>query len=57
MSISFEVVHKDIMGRCGKLHVGEKTVKTPLLLPVVNPHIAGDGNRGNNYKCIYFQQK
>jgi len=54
MSISFEVVHKDIMGRCGKLHVGEKTVKTPLLLPVVN---AGDGNRGNNYKCIYFQQK
>jgi len=39
MSISFEVVHKDIMGRCGKLHVGEKTVKTPLLLPVVNPHI------------------
>jgi len=39
MSISFEVVHKDIMGRCGKLRVGEKTVKTPLLLPVVNPHI------------------
>ncbi|WOF15590.1 tRNA guanosine(15) transglycosylase TgtA [Methanoplanus sp. FWC-SCC4] len=39
MSISFEVIHKDIMGRTGKLRVGDKTVKTPLLLPVINPHI------------------
>jgi 7-cyano-7-deazaguanine tRNA-ribosyltransferase len=39
MAISFEVIHKDIAGRCGKLRVGDKTVKTPLLLPVINPHI------------------
>lgn len=39
MSISFEVIHKDIMGRSGKLKVGDKTIKTPLLLPVINPHI------------------
>ena len=39
MSISFEVIHKDIMGRAGKLKVGDKTIKTPLLLPVINPHI------------------
>jgi len=39
MSISFEVVHKDIMGRAGKLKVGDKIIKTPLLLPVINPHI------------------
>ncbi|MBP2133009.1 7-cyano-7-deazaguanine tRNA-ribosyltransferase [Methanomicrobium sp. W14] len=39
MSISFEVTRKDIMGRLGKLRVGEKTVKTPLLLPVINPNI------------------
>jgi len=39
LSISFEVIHKDIMGRTGKLKVGDKTAKTPLLLPVINPHI------------------
>jgi len=39
MSIKFEVIHKDIAGRCGKLRVGDKTVKTPLLMPVVNPHL------------------
>ncbi len=39
MTVRFEVVHKDIAGRIGKLRVGAKTVKTPVLLPVVNPHI------------------
>jgi len=39
MAVTFEVIHKDIMGRTGKLRVGDKTVKTPLLLPVINPHI------------------
>lgn len=39
MAINFEITHKDIMGRLGKLKVGNKTVKTPLLLPVINPHI------------------
>lgn len=39
MTISFEVIHKDIMGRCGRLKVGERTVRTPALLPVINPHL------------------
>ena len=39
MSILFECTHKDIAGRCGKLKIGERTAKTPLLLPVINPHI------------------
>jgi len=37
--ISFEVVHKDIRARTGRLKVGEKIARTPLLLPVINPHI------------------
>jgi 7-cyano-7-deazaguanine tRNA-ribosyltransferase len=39
MALNFEVTAKDIRGRCGKLRVGEKTVKTPALLPVINPHM------------------
>jgi len=39
MTINFEVVHKDIMGRVGKLRVGDKIMRTPALLPVINPHL------------------
>ncbi|MDK2890027.1 MAG: 7-cyano-7-deazaguanine tRNA-ribosyltransferase [Methanoculleus sp.] len=39
MAITFEVIHKDIAGRVGKLRVNDKTVRTPALLPVVNPHL------------------
>ncbi|MDK2973897.1 MAG: 7-cyano-7-deazaguanine tRNA-ribosyltransferase [Methanofollis sp.] len=39
MGLSFEVLQKDIAGRIGRLRVGEKTVRTPALLPVVNPHL------------------
>ncbi len=39
MAIHFEVLQKDIAGRAGRLRVGEKTVKTPFLFPVINPHI------------------
>lgn len=39
MGIYFEVIHKDIAGRVGKLKVGDKTIRTPALLPVVNPHL------------------
>jgi 7-cyano-7-deazaguanine tRNA-ribosyltransferase len=39
MAIRFEVLEKDIAGRLGKLQVGEKTVHTPALFPVVNPHL------------------
>ncbi|HZD43603.1 MAG TPA: tRNA-guanine transglycosylase, partial [Methanomicrobiales archaeon] len=39
MVIHFEVTEKDIAGRIGRLKVGEKTLATPALLPVVNPHL------------------
>lgn len=39
MTITFEVIHKDIAGRVGKLKAGTHTVRTPALLPVVNPHL------------------
>jgi 7-cyano-7-deazaguanine tRNA-ribosyltransferase len=39
MPIRFEVLDKDIAGRIGRLKAGERTVRTPLLLPVVNPHL------------------
>ncbi|HJJ28886.1 MAG TPA: tRNA guanosine(15) transglycosylase TgtA [Methanocorpusculum sp.] len=39
MAVTFEVIHKDIAGRVGKLKAGGHAVKTPLLLPVVNPHL------------------
>ena len=39
MAIRFEVLEKDIAGRLGRLQVGEKTVHTPALFPVVNPHL------------------
>ena len=39
MTIRFEVVEKDIAGRLGRLTVGKKTVQTPALFPVVNPHL------------------
>ena len=39
MAISFEILEEDIFGRTGRLKVGEKILKTPALLPVVNPHL------------------
>jgi 7-cyano-7-deazaguanine tRNA-ribosyltransferase len=39
MTITFEVIHKDIAGRVGKLKAGDKAIRTPALLPVVNPHL------------------
>jgi 7-cyano-7-deazaguanine tRNA-ribosyltransferase len=39
MPITFEVLEKDIAGRIGRLSAGNRTVRTPLLLPVVNPHL------------------
>ena len=39
MTISFEILDEDINGRCGRLRVGDKVLKTPALLPVVNPHL------------------
>ena len=35
---SFEVRRKDLMGRTGRLDLGDHEVATPALMPVVNPH-------------------
>ncbi len=35
----FEVTHRDVMGRVGKLHTPHGTVQTPALMPVINPNI------------------
>jgi 7-cyano-7-deazaguanine tRNA-ribosyltransferase len=37
-NLSFEVRHKDLLGRIGYLRTKGGTVETPLLLPVVNPN-------------------
>lgn len=39
MTIDFEIIHKDIAGRIGRLHVNGRTIRTPALLPVINPHL------------------
>ena len=39
MAIRFESLDSDIAGRCGRLTAGKKVVKTPALLPVINPHL------------------
>jgi 7-cyano-7-deazaguanine tRNA-ribosyltransferase len=36
--LSFEVRHKDLLGRIGYLRTKSGTLETPLLLPVVNPN-------------------
>ncbi len=39
MAIAFESLYSDIASRNGRLVVGKKTIKTPALLPVINPHL------------------
>lgn len=39
MAIAFESLYSDIAGRNGKLTVGKKVIRTPALLPVINPHL------------------
>ncbi len=39
MALQFEVLEKDIGGRLGRLYNNEKTIQTPALLPVINPHL------------------
>lgn len=39
MALQFEVLSKDIAGRIGRLKAGEKMLRTPALLPVINPHL------------------
>ena len=39
MSGCFEVLHKDLAGRIGRLHTPHGMIETPVLMPVVNPHL------------------
>jgi 7-cyano-7-deazaguanine tRNA-ribosyltransferase len=39
MGIRFESFHSDIAARCGRLTAGNRSIKTPALLPVINPHL------------------
>ncbi|MFA5221849.1 MAG: tRNA guanosine(15) transglycosylase TgtA [Methanoregula sp.] len=39
MAITFESLYSDIAGRSGRLAAGKKAIKTPALLPVINPHL------------------
>jgi 7-cyano-7-deazaguanine tRNA-ribosyltransferase len=39
MPFAFEILEKDIAGRYGRLKIGRKVVRTPALLPVINPHL------------------
>jgi 7-cyano-7-deazaguanine tRNA-ribosyltransferase len=39
MAIRFEVTEEDIAGRLGRLEAGGKIIRTPALLPVINPHL------------------
>jgi 7-cyano-7-deazaguanine tRNA-ribosyltransferase len=35
----FEILHKDLAARIGRLSTPHGTIETPLLMPVVNPHL------------------
>lgn len=39
MAIAFESLDSDIGGRSGRLVAGKKAIRTPALLPVINPHL------------------
>ncbi len=39
MSLHFEVLKEDVAGRIGRLTDGKKTLHTPAILPVINPHV------------------
>ncbi len=35
----FEILHKDLAGRIGRLVTPHGTIETPTIMPVVNPHL------------------
>ncbi|MCU4139590.1 MAG: Queuine/archaeosine tRNA-ribosyltransferase [Methanophagales archaeon] len=36
---SFEILHKDLAARIGRLHTPHGTVETPTIMPVINPNL------------------
>lgn len=39
MQDRFEILHKDLAGRIGRLSTPHGSVETPVMMPVVNPHL------------------
>jgi 7-cyano-7-deazaguanine tRNA-ribosyltransferase len=39
MPDSFEILHKDLAGRIGRLRTPHGSIETPALMPVINPHL------------------
>jgi 7-cyano-7-deazaguanine tRNA-ribosyltransferase len=39
MPESFEILHKDLAGRIGRLKTPHGSIETPALMPVINPHL------------------
>jgi len=39
----FEILHKDLMGRIGKLRMAHGNVETPTIMPVINPNLVSIG--------------
>ena len=39
----FEILHKDLMGRIGKLRTAHGNVETPTIMPVINPNLMSIG--------------
>jgi len=39
----FEILHKDLMGRIGKLQTPHGSVETPTIMPVINPNLMSIG--------------
>jgi len=37
--MEFEILHKDLMGRIGKLRTSHGVVETPTIMPVINPNL------------------
>ncbi len=37
--MEFEILHKDLMGRIGKLRTPHRNVETPTIMPVINPNL------------------
>jgi len=41
--LEFEIRHKDLMGRIGKLRTPHGSVETPTIMPVINPNLMSIG--------------
>ena len=51
--MSFEILHRDLLGRIGKLRTKRGVIETPLFLPVINPGIQmiSPNEMERDFKC------